>query len=238
MANLNKNQSSALDAVLSGHNVLITAGTGKSFLISEIVKTCENQGKIVALTCTTGIACSVYTDMTLKANTLHRWSGIEDAPHKLWLKVGAVILLRNLSNKLVNGIRGDVISISEDGPVVDFHSVGIQAPMKKIQFTVFSLRDNKDIAVREQLPLKLAFAITIHKAQGMTLDMVEVDCRGIFKPGHLGVAMSRARDFCGLRVTNFTQRACMPQPDIVKDFINQPSQTFSEDLSCCQETLR
>lgn len=58
------------------------------------------------------------------------------APRKLWLKVGApVILLRNLSNKLVNGLRGDVISISEDGPVVDFHSVGIQAPMKKIQFT-------------------------------------------------------------------------------------------------------
>lgn len=56
-----------------------------------------------------------------------------------------------------------------------------------------------------------------------------MDCRGIFKPGQLGVAMSRARDSGGLRVTNFTPRACMPRPDIVKEFISIPSKNFSED---------
>ena len=67
---------------------------------------------------------------------------------------------------------------------------------------------------------------------------VEVDCRGIFKPGQLGVAMSRARDCAGLRITHFTTRACMPHPSIVKDFIDHPSQTIPEGLNCCKIEIR
>lgn len=331
MLELNEIQFKALNMVLLGHNLLINgaAGTGKSYLIGEIVKRCESLGKKVSLTCTTGIACTVY-DSSLNAKTLHRWSGIDDgryspseirtvvqnnakyasvvndikhtdiliideismlskkmfeclnevcsikdeskafggmqlvlcgdfsqlppvpnamyndegrycfeceffskviphtivlsevlrqrdnlfikvlqevstgvlsqdsvdfvrhldrplhleddkdsvklfatndqvddfnrqnllkmsgsvyefvsedtgktaylnhvlAPHKLWLKVGApVILLRNISDKLVNGLRGEVLNISEEGPFVAFHSVGIKVPIKKVKFT-------------------------------------------------------------------------------------------------------
>jgi ATP-dependent DNA helicase PIF1 len=48
------------------------------------------------------------------------------APKTLWLKIGApVILLRNLSNKLVNGLRGNIHDISETGPVVEFPSLNV-----------------------------------------------------------------------------------------------------------------
>ena len=62
MAQLNDKQASALNFVLSGHSLLImgAAGTGKSFLIHNIVEACTQKGMRVSLTCTTGIACAVY----------------------------------------------------------------------------------------------------------------------------------------------------------------------------------
>jgi hypothetical protein len=60
-------------------------------------------------------------------------------------------------------------------------------------FTVYSSVDSKVVASRHLIPLALAYGATIHKAQGLTLDRVEVDCSSIFKPGLLGVAIGRAR---------------------------------------------
>jgi DNA replication protein DnaC len=59
---LNTQQKLALQQVESGHNIYIggQAGVGKSFLVTSIVHAARSRGKKVALTCTTGIACSVY----------------------------------------------------------------------------------------------------------------------------------------------------------------------------------
>ncbi len=57
-----------------------------------------------------------------------------------------------------------------------------------------------------QFPIKLAFAITIHKSQGMSLDNVMVDTRGIFADGQLYVAASRARSLEGLSIMGFNKR--------------------------------
>jgi hypothetical protein len=58
------------------------------------------------------------------------------APQTLWLKKGApVMLLHNLSDKLVNGLRGTVVDITESGPVVEFPSLNMKMPMEKITFS-------------------------------------------------------------------------------------------------------
>ncbi|TVY34963.1 ATP-dependent DNA helicase [Lachnellula subtilissima] len=73
------------------------------------------------------------------------------------------------------------------------------------------------VVCRTQIPLTLAWALSIHKSQGMTLQYVEVSSRDIFEPGQLYVALSRATDADGLRVTGF-QRTLLPMDKDVLEF--------------------
>ena len=56
---------------------------------------------------------------------------------------------------------------------------------------------------RTQFPINIAFAITIHKSQGMTFDAIVVDMRDIFGTGMAYVALSRVRSLAGLHIVNF-----------------------------------
>lgn len=71
--------------------------------------------------------------------------------------------------------------------------------------------------VRMQVPLKLAYAITIHKSQGMTLDYLVVDMKGIFATGQAYVALSRASSLMGLEVRN-ADSSCVKTSSLVKYF--------------------
>ena len=64
------------------------------------------------------------------------------------------------------------------------------------------------------LPLKLAWALTIHKCQGMTLDYVCAHVGRCFAPGQLYVALSRARTLEGLQVVGFDARAARAHPAV------------------------
>lgn len=67
-------------------------------------------------------------------------------------------------------------------------------------------------ATRTQVPLALSWAMSIHKAQGQTLDYVCVDLRGVFTEGQTYTAISRGRTREGMQVLNFSSAAVMTDP--------------------------
>lgn len=144
---------------------------------------------------------------TVDTNTIDR--AIEaikkgcQAPEVLSLKVGAqVMLLKNLdvAAGLCNGSRGVVIGFDDEGVKVSFLDVPMPVTVTKHQW-----RSEMDYGVISviQLPLKLAWSLTIHKAQGASLDLVDVNLDKVFAEGQVYVALSRARTVEGLTLSAF-----------------------------------
>jgi hypothetical protein len=132
------------------------------------------------------------------------------ARESLVLKEGAtVILLRNLSaaDGLVNGRTGVVkhIEVSKHSgkvPVVRF-SNGTTAAIHPESWNI--TRGGAIVATRTQLPLDLAWAFSVHKSQGMSLDYLRVSLSKCFEAGQGYVALSRARSLGGLHVMDMVR---------------------------------
>jgi hypothetical protein len=83
----------------------------------------------------------------------------------IYLKKNApVMLLVNLSAKLVNGLCGTVVCLNEDHVEVNFKSIGNTVKIFPYKFSIYSPEKGMDIATRKQIPITLAFAIASHKA--------------------------------------------------------------------------
>ncbi|XP_061587196.1 ATP-dependent DNA helicase PIF1 [Cololabis saira] len=137
---------------------------------------------------------------------------------KIHLKVGAqVMLTKNLdvARGLVNGARGVVVAFQSEKhglPRVRF-LCGVTEVLKPERW-VFKSGGGGHLS-RQQLPLKLAWAISIHKSQGMTLDCVEISLARVFESGQAYVALSRARSLEGLRVMDFDPHVVRADPDVL-----------------------
>lgn len=145
---------------------------------------------------------------TLKKNCL--------AIEELKLKIGAqVMFIKNhVLSKYMNGTRATVIGFerSEGWPIVKTYDndTFIVEPEK------WQYEDNGVVsATITQVPLKLAWAITIHKSQGMTLDAAEIDLGDAFEPGMGYVALSRVRRLDGLKLMNLNEIALQVNPKIL-----------------------
>jgi len=137
------------------------------------------------------------------------------APEVLELKVGAEVMFvaNNVSAGFVNGTRGKVVEFADDeAPIVQLHT-----GTRKIKVEPHSWKLEEDGKVRAevlQLPLRLAWAITIHKSQGMSLDAAQIDLAKTFTPGMGYVALSRVRSLEGLYLSGINAMSLRLHPDI------------------------
>lgn len=134
------------------------------------------------------------------------------APEELTLKKHAKVMFvkNNFDMGYINGSLGEVIGFEED----DEHGL-----LPKVQLSdgsvllvepeTWSVENDagKAIASFQQIPLRLAWAITIHKSQGMTLEAAEINLSHTFEKGQGYVALSRLKSLEGLRLTGFNDQA-------------------------------
>ena len=126
----------------------------------------------------------------------------------LALKKGALVMCikNNTEKRYANGTLGTVIDFEKDTdyPIVSLHN-GRTVTMTP---ETWELRDGeKKRASLAQIPLRLAWAITVHKSQGMTLDAARVDLRRAFVEGMGYVALSRVRNLQNLSLVGINRMA-------------------------------
>ena len=142
------------------------------------------------------------------------------APSELTLCLGAqVMLLCNLDLEcgLANGSRGIVVDFVNDIPEVKF----LNGTTRIIGYNNWNIEEgNKITCVITQIPLKLAWAVTVHKSQGCTLDYAEVDLSNVFAYGQIYVALSRVKNKEGLKILDINYNCIKAHPKAVEFYEN------------------
>jgi hypothetical protein len=129
------------------------------------------------------------------------------APEKLVLKEGAEVMFikNNFEAGYVNGTQGKVVGfVAANLPVVKTQD-GKKITVTYSDWTIEE--ENLIVAGISQIPLRLAWAITVHKSQGMNLNSAEIDLSKCFLEGMGYVALSRLRSLKGLRLMGINNLA-------------------------------
>ena len=160
---------------------------------------------------------------------------------ELILKKDAVVMFikNNPEKYYINGTTGVVIDFSKDDfklPIVKLSSGHII----KVEYEDWTIEnDKRKIQAKiSQIPLKLAWAITIHKSQGMTLDAAQIDLSKTFEVGQGYVALSRIKNIEGLKLMGFNDNALCVDPLIlsIDSRILQASTKASDKIEAHEET--
>jgi len=158
---------------------------------------------------------------------------------ELSLKKDAVVLFikNNLEQGYINGTTGVVIGFDKHDsmPIVRIAS-GRKIKLEAEDWSIEN-ESGSIIATVSQVPLRLAWAITIHKSQGMTLDAAEIDLSKTFEAGQGYVALSRIKNIEGLRLMGLNDKALMVDPLIlhIDDRIKMASVRASDEIESIQK---
>lgn len=137
--------------------------------------------------------------------------------YNLWIcEKAQVMITRNLSidDKIVNGTRGIVKKLGDDFIILQL-----------CNGTLYQVPYYKDYINKEKtkwiefMPIKVAYAISIHKSQGATLDAIEIDLgKNIFADGQAYVALSRAKELKNIKITNLSKSSFTIDKRVLEHF--------------------
>lgn len=133
------------------------------------------------------------------------------------LKKGALVMLRqnDAEGRWVNGSLGSIERISDDHLSIRLRAGGRTVEVERAEFTLLNAEGEPVVKARN-FPVSLAWAMTIHKAQGTTLDQVQVDLRRSWEPGQAYVALSRARASSGVVIDGWRRESIFADPVVAK----------------------
>lgn len=181
------------------------------------------------------------------------------SPQTLAIKKGARVMCtkNNFEKGYVNGSLGEIVGFEEKYgyPIVTLNS----GKDVIVEPATWAIQDGeKTLAEVSQVPLRLAWAITVHKSQGMSLDAAEIDLGKAFEYGQGYVALSRVRTLEGIKLLGFNPDALMVHPlvleedkklqaksDMIQEYLNKKSEQeievakkkFIDDCEGSQEVI-
>lgn len=167
-------------------------------------------------------ATDIFTPFNTHGKKEYYLKTLEDAiPKSITLRVGAQVMLKaNLDTEAgyVNGSRGVVVRTNEAGVMVKW----MNGCTTQITPHTWTQEDKDGKMVRQQIPLILAWALTIHKSQGGTLDYAICNLGPtVFSPGQAYVALSRVRSSEGLLIESLYPKGIKADPEAL---------SFAEDI--------
>ncbi len=175
-----------------------------------------NQERLKTLPGTVRSYDTLYLGKAQRLDELRRNAPI---PEVLNLKEGALVMFRqnDPEYRFVNGTLGTVRKLGDEAIEVELFS-GKTVELGKATFSLLDAEGGV-LASATNFPLNLAWACTIHKAQGATLDRVHADLRGVWEHGQAYVALSRVRSVDDLTLEGLSPSVFRVDPE-VRDFYN------------------
>lgn len=171
---------------------------------------------------TTGVEERVYkTTYSPDTAEMRDWGKLNNIPEEVRLCVGAqVMITANIAVDagFANGTRCMVTEFTRQGEPVVVTKTGEQIIIEPFPF---AMDDEKEDHVVSSIPLKLAYALTVHKSQSCTLDAAVINLgRDIFEYGQAYTALSRIRDLNSVMITEIYRESFKVSPEIIEFFKN------------------
>lgn len=135
-------------------------------------------------------------------------------------KIGCKVLITSndlINGDYVNGDRGEIIEATEDVIVVRLQR-NVNVVIKRKEYEITFTKNNTEYVICSfiQFPLVLASSITIHKSQGLSIELLDIDCSKIFTEAQFYVALSRTSNPDFLGILNFDPRLIRANPKAVQ----------------------